>query len=37
MTIGQMNKSNNNRFWASGRPIILVCGDTFILCHFVYI
>ena len=24
-------------FIASGRPIIYVCGHTFILCHFVYI
>ena len=25
------------RFWASGRSITYVCGDTFILCRFVYI
>ena len=25
------------RFWASGRPTIFVCEDTFMLCHFLYI
>ena len=25
------------RFWASGSPILYVCGDTFILSHFAYI